>query len=121
MRMKHERDQAVEALKDVTFDRDRAITTMNDADTPTGLSNILKLSPNSKEIVVKAAKKGVRRTETSASPNEKRNYFMERVGTAYAPLVEKMLSTPTFEGRSRDLRGTFEGRSRDLRGTYIIK
>ena len=102
--IKHERDEVVAALKEVTLDRDRAVAAMNDVDTPTGLANLLHLSPASKEAVSKATKRGVARTDKSASPGEKRNGFMENVGAAYTPIIEKLVSTPTFQGVARPKR-----------------
>ena len=74
---------------------------IKDVSTPSGLANILDLSPHSKEVVAKAVTKGVKNTMSSASPGEKRNFFMERVGIAYTPMIEKVLSTPTFKGMAR--------------------
>ena len=102
--IKHDRDEVVAALKNVTLERDRALAALNDVDTPTGLANLLHLSPNSKEAVSKATKRGVLRTDTSASPGERRNQFMESVAAAYTPIIEKVVSTPTFQGVSRPKR-----------------
>ena len=69
------------------------------AKTPSGLADILGLSPNTKETVAKLSTKGVLRSRSSASPDAKgRNDFMSRVSRAYTPIVEKILSNPTFDG-----------------------
>ena len=69
------------------------------AQTPSGLADILGLSPSTKETVATLSAQGVMRSASSASPDAKgRNYFMSRVSRAYTPIVEKILSNPTFEG-----------------------
>ena len=69
--------------------------------TPVGLTNLIDMSPNTKDAVDKAVIKGVRNSRSSAETDPtKRNYFMERVGIVYTPVVEHLLSIPKFQGKS---------------------
>ena len=69
--------------------------------TPKGLTSLIDMSPNTKEAVEKAVKKGVHNSRASAEADpHKRNFFMERVGIVFTPVVEHLLSIPKFQGKS---------------------
>lgn len=69
---------------------------------PNGLANLFGLSPYTKGRIKKTAARGVMRTSSRATPDpEQRNFFMERVGQCYAPIIGKICSIPTFNGQPR--------------------
>jgi len=85
---------------------DRLESLKHNATTPTGLANLLELSPASKTEVTKAVMRGVNCTSgSSLSPEGKgRNRFLEDVARAYTPIIEKMCSIPTFNSESKPRR-----------------
>ena len=69
---------------------------------PNGLANLFHLSPHTKATIKRNATKGVMRTSSRATPDpERRNFFMERVGQCYAPIITKICSIPQFNGQPR--------------------
>ena len=91
----------VEDLTQAEFERDVKIS---QACTPRELADLLQLTPKSKIQVNNAAKRGVSRTATRATPSPttsggaNRNRFMENVGRCYEPILEKVCSHPKFNG-----------------------